>query len=92
MLAIAVWLRAPPIAWWSWGMASHDSSWQWHPLHSTTVLLCEPHPSPSLILERLTAEERTCGVRAIDLRSGQVVALLRFETAVQKVFAVTVLP
>jgi uncharacterized protein (TIGR03032 family) len=44
------------------------------------------------ITERLTAEERTCGVCAIDLRSGQVVALLRFETAVQEVFAVTVLP
>jgi uncharacterized protein (TIGR03032 family) len=44
------------------------------------------------ITERLTAEERTCGVCAIDLRSGQVIALLRFETAVQEVFAVTVLP
>jgi len=44
------------------------------------------------ITERLTAEERTCGVCVIDLRSGQVVALLRFETAVQEVFAVTVLP
>jgi uncharacterized protein (TIGR03032 family) len=43
------------------------------------------------ITERLTAEERTCGVCVIDLRSGQVVALLRFETAVQEVFAVTVL-
>ena len=44
------------------------------------------------ITERLTAEERTCGVCAIDLKSGQVVGLLRFETAVQEVFAVTVLP
>jgi uncharacterized protein (TIGR03032 family) len=44
------------------------------------------------ITERLSAEERTCGVCAIDLRSGQVVALLRFESAVQEVFAVTVLP
>ena len=44
------------------------------------------------ITERLNAEERTCGVCVIDLRSGQVVALLRFETAVQDVFAVTVLP
>jgi uncharacterized protein (TIGR03032 family) len=43
------------------------------------------------ITERLTTEERTCGVCAIDLRTGQVVALLRFETAVQEVFAVTVL-
>jgi hypothetical protein len=32
------------------------------------------------------------GVRAIDLLSGRVVALLRFETAVQEFFAVTVLP
>jgi Domain of unknown function (DUF4915) len=44
------------------------------------------------ITERLTALERTCGVCAIDLRSGQVVALLRFDTAMQEVFAVTVLP
>ncbi len=43
------------------------------------------------ITERLAEHERTCGVVAIDLRSGQVVALLRFETAVQEVFAVTVL-
>ncbi len=44
------------------------------------------------ITERLAEDERTCGVCAIELRSGQVVALLRFETAVQEVFAVTVLP
>jgi uncharacterized protein (TIGR03032 family) len=44
------------------------------------------------ITERLTEEERTCGVCVVDLRIGQVVALLRFETAVQEVFAVTVLP
>jgi uncharacterized protein (TIGR03032 family) len=44
------------------------------------------------ITERLAEHERTCGVCAIDLTSGQVVALLRFETAVQEVFAVTVLP
>ena len=31
-------------------------------------------------------------MRVIDLTSGNVVALLRFETAVQEVFAVTVLP
>src|SRR5262249_16161274 len=43
------------------------------------------------ITERLAEHERTCGVCVIDLRSGQVVALLRFETAVQEVFAVTVL-
>ena len=44
------------------------------------------------ITERLTAEERTCGLCVIDLTTRQVVALLRFETAVQEVFAVTVLP
>jgi uncharacterized protein (TIGR03032 family) len=44
------------------------------------------------ITERLAEDERTCGVCAINLRNGQVVALLRFETAVQEVFAVTVLP
>ena len=44
------------------------------------------------ITERLAEDQRTCGVCAIDLATGQVVALLRFETAVQEVFAVTVLP
>src|SRR5262249_1307377 len=44
------------------------------------------------ITERLTAEERTCGVCVINLTTGQVIGLLRFETAVQEVFAVTVLP
>jgi len=44
------------------------------------------------ITERQAEHERTCGVCAIDLTSGQVVALLRFETAVQEVFAVTVPP
>jgi uncharacterized protein (TIGR03032 family) len=44
------------------------------------------------ITERLAEDERTCGVCAIDLRSGQPIALLRFETGVQEVFAVTVLP
>jgi uncharacterized protein (TIGR03032 family) len=44
------------------------------------------------ITERLAAEERTCGVCAIDLRSGAVVALLRFEAGVQEVFAVAILP
>ncbi len=43
------------------------------------------------ITERLAENERTCGVCVIDLRSGQVVGLVRFETAVQEVFAVTVL-
>jgi uncharacterized protein (TIGR03032 family) len=44
------------------------------------------------ITERLEEEERTCGVCAVDLASGQVVALLRFDTTVQELFAVTVPP
>jgi uncharacterized protein (TIGR03032 family) len=44
------------------------------------------------ITERLEAEERTCGVCVVDLTSGQIVALLRFDTAVQELFALTVLP
>jgi uncharacterized protein (TIGR03032 family) len=43
------------------------------------------------ITERLAENERACGVCAVDLTTGQVVALLRFETSVQDVFAVTVL-
>jgi uncharacterized protein (TIGR03032 family) len=44
------------------------------------------------ITERLPEDERTCGVCVVDLTSGQIVALLRFDTAVQEIFAVTVLP
>lgn len=44
------------------------------------------------ITDRLAAEERVCGVCVIDLRTGQLIALLRFETTVQEIFAVTVLP
>jgi uncharacterized protein (TIGR03032 family) len=44
------------------------------------------------ITERLDESERTCGVCAVDLATGRVVALLRFEDAVQEVFAVQVLP
>jgi uncharacterized protein (TIGR03032 family) len=36
--------------------------------------------------------ERNCGVWVVDLRTGQTVAFLRFEDAVQEVFAVQVLP
>jgi hypothetical protein len=43
------------------------------------------------ITERLAEDERTFGVSVIDLRSREVVALLRFETCVQKMFAVMVL-
>jgi uncharacterized protein (TIGR03032 family) len=44
------------------------------------------------ITERLQPSERTCGICVVDLNSGQAVALLRFESAVQEVFAVQVLP
>ena len=36
--------------------------------------------------------ERNCGVWVVDIRSGQVVAFLKFEDAVQEVFAVALLP
>lgn len=42
------------------------------------------------LTERL--QERTCGVWVIDWRTGQTVAFLRFEDAVQEIFAVQVLP
>lgn len=42
------------------------------------------------ITERLT--ERTCGVWVVDIRNGQTVAFLRFEDALQEIFAVQVLP
>jgi uncharacterized protein (TIGR03032 family) len=44
------------------------------------------------ITERLSAEERTCGVCVVDLTRGEPIALLRFEEGVQEVFAVQVLP
>jgi uncharacterized protein (TIGR03032 family) len=42
------------------------------------------------LTERLT--ERTCGVWVVDLTTGRTVAFLRFEDAVQEIFAVQVLP
>jgi uncharacterized protein (TIGR03032 family) len=42
------------------------------------------------LTERL--KERTCGVWVIDWMTGQTVAFLRFEDAVQEIFAVQVLP
>jgi len=44
------------------------------------------------ITERLAAPERTCGVAVVDCVTGRLVGLLRFEDAVQEVFAVAVLP
>jgi hypothetical protein len=40
------------------------------------------------ITERLTPEQRTCGVCVVDLRRGETVALLKFTSGVQEVFAV----
>ncbi len=43
------------------------------------------------ITERLDQSARTCGVWAIDLSSGNVVAFVKFEEAVQEIFAVSLL-
>jgi uncharacterized protein (TIGR03032 family) len=43
------------------------------------------------ITERLEPAQRTCGVCVVDLVSGEPVGLLRFEEAVQEIFAVQVL-
>ncbi|MEX0612901.1 MAG: TIGR03032 family protein, partial [Pirellulales bacterium] len=44
------------------------------------------------ITERLQETQRTCGVWVIDIQRGQVVAFLKFEEAVQEIFAVCLLP
>jgi uncharacterized protein (TIGR03032 family) len=44
------------------------------------------------ITDRLPVEERMCGMWVVDVRTGQTVAFLRFESGVQEVFAVQVLP
>jgi uncharacterized protein (TIGR03032 family) len=44
------------------------------------------------ITERLQETERTCGVWVVDIERGQIVAFLKFEEAVQEVFAVALLP
>jgi hypothetical protein len=44
------------------------------------------------ITERLKETERTCGVWVIDIQRGQVIAFLKFEEAVQEIFAVALLP
>ena len=43
------------------------------------------------ITERLDQSERTCGVWAIDIQTGNVIAFVKFEEAVQEIFAVSVL-
>ena len=42
------------------------------------------------LTERL--EERTCGLWVVNIKTGQAVAFLKFEAAVQEIFAVQVLP
>ncbi len=44
------------------------------------------------ITERLQETERTCGVWVVDVERGQVIAFLKFEDAVQEIFAVALLP
>jgi uncharacterized protein (TIGR03032 family) len=44
------------------------------------------------ITERLKDTERTCGVWVIDIHRGQPTAFLKFEEAVQEIFAVALLP
>jgi len=44
------------------------------------------------LVEKLSAEERACGVWVIDIRTGATVAFLRFEGIVQEIFALAVLP
>jgi uncharacterized protein (TIGR03032 family) len=44
------------------------------------------------ITERLQETERTCGVWVVDVQRGQVIAFLKFEDAVQEIFAVSLLP
>jgi uncharacterized protein (TIGR03032 family) len=43
------------------------------------------------ITERLAPEERTCGVCVVDLERGTTIALLRFDSGVQEIFAVSLL-
>jgi uncharacterized protein (TIGR03032 family) len=44
------------------------------------------------ITERLAPEERTCGVCVVDLRRGETIALLKFTSGVEEIFAVAALP
>ena len=39
-----------------------------------------------------TLEQRICGVWVVDIRNGNILAFLKFEEAVQEIFAVSVLP
>jgi len=39
-----------------------------------------------------TLAERICGIWVVDIRNGNIIAFLRFEEAVQEIFAISVLP
>lgn len=43
------------------------------------------------LAQRLRLDERACGIWAVDIRNGNIVAFLRFEEAVQEIFDVQVL-
>jgi uncharacterized protein (TIGR03032 family) len=44
------------------------------------------------ITERLAPQERTCGVCVVNIRTGETVAVLKFQSGVQEIFAVALLP
>ena len=44
------------------------------------------------LVERLSEEERTCGVWVLNIQTGQTLGFVRFEDALQEIFAVEVLP
>ncbi|HLX60778.1 MAG TPA: TIGR03032 family protein [Planctomycetota bacterium] len=43
------------------------------------------------ITERLTPDERACGLWVVDVRNGQTAGFVRFESGIQEIFAVNVL-
>jgi uncharacterized protein (TIGR03032 family) len=43
------------------------------------------------ITERLAPQERTCGVCVVNIRTGETVAVLKFQSGVQEIFAVALL-
>ncbi|MEM7114421.1 MAG: TIGR03032 family protein [Chloroflexota bacterium] len=43
------------------------------------------------IVDRLSEEERTCGVWIVNIQTGQTVGFIRFEAGVQEIFAVQIL-
>ena len=44
------------------------------------------------ITERLSEEERACGIYVVNILSGEIVAFLKFTSGVREVFAVSVIP